>query len=157
TETATNLVHTGNELQQASGDTLQSSQDLIEAIHTVKVGAEETASSSEESSESFKHMRDKIEHMFQSMELIFANADEMTNSAKHGEQNMSELITTLNSFRQDFEHLTTTIQEVQFYSNSITKLIGLIQGIAEQTKLLSLNTSIEAARAGEAGKGFAIV
>jgi len=35
--------------------------------------------------------------------------------------------------------------------------MGMISGIAAQTKLLSLNATIEAARAGSAGKGFAVV
>ncbi|MEH7442996.1 methyl-accepting chemotaxis protein [Bacillus sp. JJ1122] len=157
TETTMELGSTGNELKDSSQDALASSQQLVSSINLVKIGAEQTAASSETSVSRFRDMKEITEVVLANMESVFSSSASMNDSAGQGDKNIGQLISTIQSFETDFNHLTKTIHQVKEYSISITNLVGMVKAIADQTKLLSLNASIEAARAGESGKGFAVV
>ncbi|WLR54682.1 methyl-accepting chemotaxis protein [Mesobacillus subterraneus] len=157
TATTKELGYTGNELKDSSQSSLASSQQLVAAIHLVKTGAQQTAASSETSVRSFIDMRDMIEAMVTNMDSVFSSSATMNASARNGEETLGKLISMIHSFETDFKQLASTVHQVKDYSHSITKLVGMVKAIADQTKLLALNASIEAARAGEAGKGFAVV
>lgn len=157
TATTKELGNTGNELKDSSQSSLASSQQLVAAIHLVKTGAQQTAASSETSVRSFTDMKEMIEAMVMNMDSVFSSSETMNRSAVNGEKTLRDLILMIHSFDTDFKQLTNTVHQVKDYSHSITKLVGMVKAIADQTKLLALNASIEAARAGEAGKGFAVV
>lgn len=59
--------------------------------------------------------------------------------------------------RKAMRLLREHMQGLQSKSREIEKTVGLVENVAYQTKLLSINASVEAARAGPAGKGFAVV
>lgn len=156
-ETTDELQDTGEELVTTSKSALSFSHNLIDAISIVNLGAKETVATSENSGKQFRKMKDKMEGIIMNMTDVFHSSEDMKKSAFRGNDHITTLIQSIQSFEKDFEHMTETIAQVRNHSVAINHLVGLIEAIAAQTKLLALNATIEASRAGEYGKGFAVV
>ncbi len=84
-------------------------------------------------------------------------AAEADDQAKHGNEVVSQTVTTINELASEVAMTSEVIERLKGDSLSIGAVLDVIRDIAEQTNLLALNAAIEAARAGEQGRGFAVV
>lgn len=147
-ETTDELEKTGTKLVVSSKSSLMFSNRLIDAMNIVKRGARETVESSENSGQYFQKMMHKIEVVMEIMTNVYDSSEDMKTSALIGNKQMAALIGAIHSLEKDFRGLKETIEQVRKNSVAITKLVALIEAIAEKTKLLALNAAIEASHAG---------
>ncbi len=130
------LDDSSNAVTDASGKISLSSQQLASGSAEQASSIEETSSTLEESS---SMVRQNTENTNQAAGL----AKQTKFAADKGYAEMNEMMGSM--------------QEIKKSSDEIGKIIKVIDEMAFQTNILSLNAAVEAARAGEAGKGFAVV
>jgi PAS domain S-box-containing protein len=83
-----------------------------------------------------------------------------TDTGKLAQEGGDAILKTLNGINEIFEvvmNVKESLTDIEHHSVQMSKIISVIDDVAEQTNLLALNAAIEAARAGEHGKGFAVV
>jgi methyl-accepting chemotaxis protein len=131
------------EFHTAAGQVASGAQNIAKSSQVLSQAANEQAATTEEITASMNEIGVQTKQNAENATTVNKLAIAAQEQALAGNEQMQKMLEAMNAINDS--------------SNSIFKIIKVIDEIAFQTNILALNAAVEAARAGQYGKGFAVV
>ena len=155
--TATHLREMINQIMSITSTLSDSSRTMSENTERTNQSITRQQSGLEQVATAMNEMTSTVQEVSNHATSASEAANNADNESQTGNSVVVDTVSSINNLASDLENATTVINTLKNDTESISAILDVIRGIAEQTNLLALNAAIEAARAGEQGRGFAVV
>jgi len=142
-DTVSTLASTSSEILAATAQQASGAAEEETAIHQTTTTADE--------------VRQTVALTTEKARAVAQEARETADISRDGRKAVEESVRGTQEARASMETLAERILALSEQAQQIGEIVRTVNGLAEQSNLLSVNAGIEAAKAGEAGRGFAVV